>query len=147
MSKKFVIPKHIYWYLVNEIQMRTTYEVKVADMAEEIETLKNVRVNSISNGGGGSLYAKGDPAQAAALRAVELEADLERYQRRLVKINRAREQFSGELRIIFDRRFWDEERDTHDNIMDELNMADRNKYFEMWDQVQYRTAFILCPWP
>jgi hypothetical protein len=147
MSKKFVIPKHIYWYLVNEIQMRATYQAKVDDMAEEIETLKNVRITNISNGGGGSLYAKGDPAQAAALRAVELEADLERYERRLAKINRAREQFSGELRIIFDRRFWDEERDTHDNIMDELNMADRNKYFEMWDQVQYRTAFILCPWP
>jgi hypothetical protein len=146
MSKQFVIPKHVYWYVVNEINMRKTYQAKIEDIDAEIQTLENVR--GTVTGTGGASYVVGDPAQAAALRAAELKADREKYVKRTERINRAREQFDGELRVIFDRRFWDEERQTHDAIMDELYIADRNKYFEeMWPQVQYRTAFILCPWP
>lgn len=145
MSKKFVIPKHVYWYIVNEIAMRKTYQAKIEDIDAEILTLENVR--GTVAGVGGSSYAIGDPAQAAALRAAELRADREKYQQRIDKINRAREQFDHCELLIFDRRFWDSIRQTHDDIMDELHIADRNKYFEMWDRVQFRTAFILCPWP
>jgi hypothetical protein len=100
-------------------------------------------------GTGGASYIVGDPAQEAALRIVGLKADREKYQQRIDKINRVREQFNGEwdMKKIFDRRFWDSERPTHNAIMDELHIADRTKYFKMWDQVQYRVAFILCPWP
>jgi hypothetical protein len=145
MSKKFVIPKHVYLYLVNEISMRKTYEAKINDINAEIQTLENVR--GTVAGTGGSSYAIGDPAQEAAFKVVGLKNDREKYQQRIDKINRAREQFDHCEQVIFDRRFWDSERQTHDNIMDELHVADRNKYFEMWDRVQYRTAFILCPWP
>lgn len=145
MSKKFGIPKHVYWYIVNEIAMRKTYQAKIEDLMAEIQTLQSA--NALAIGNVGKSYTVGDPAQAAALQAVELKAEMERYQLRLNKINRAREQFSGDYAIIFDQRFWNDERRTHDDIMDELHIADRNKYFEMWDTVQCRTAFILCPWP
>jgi hypothetical protein len=145
MGKQFVIPKHVYWYVVNEIAMRKTYQAKIEDIDAEIVTLEGVR--GTVTGTGGASYIVGDPAQEAALRIVGLKADREKYQQRIDKINRAREQFDHCELLIFDRRFWENERQTHDVIMDELHIADRNKYFEMWDKVQFRTAFILCPWP
>jgi ABC-type amino acid transport substrate-binding protein len=147
MSKQFVIPKHVYWYVVNEISMRKTYQAKIEDIDAEIVTLEGVR--GTVAGTGGASYIVGDPAQEAALRIVGLKADREKYQLRIDKINRARNQFEfdWDMKKIFDRRFWDKERQTHNAIMDELHIADRTKYFKMWDQVQYRVAFILCPWP
>jgi hypothetical protein len=146
MAKQFIIPKHVYLYLVNEISMRKTYQAKIEDITAEITTLENVRGTVV--GTGGASYTVGDPAQEAAFKIVGLKNDREKYQQRIDKINRAREQFGDwDMKKIFDRRFWDSKRKTHDEIMDELKIANRNTYFTMWDQVQYRTAVILCPWP